>query len=66
MMRGTQMTISEIKAESGFTQRQLSEHLGIPLRTVEDWLSHRRSCPPYVLSLIEFRLRAEGIIRTVE
>lgn len=60
------MTIAEIKAASGFTQRQLSEHLGIPLRTIEDWLSGKRSCPPYVLSLIEFRLRSEGIIGAVE
>lgn len=60
------MTIAEIKAASGFTQRQLSEHLEIPLRTIEDWLSGKRSCPPYVLSLIEFRLRSEGIIGAVE
>lgn len=60
------MTIADIKASSGFTQRQLSDHLGIPLRTIEDWLSGKRSCPPYVLSLIEFRLRSEGIIGAVE
>ena len=60
------MTIAEIKAASGFTQRQLSDHLGIPLRTIEDWLSGKRSCPPYVLSLIEFRLRSEGVIGAVE
>lgn len=60
------MTIAEIKTASGLTQRQLSDYLGIPLRTLEDWLSNRRSCPPYVLSLIEFRLKTEGIIEAVE
>ena len=60
------MTITEIKAASSMTQQQLADHLGIPKRTIEDWLSGKRNCPPYVLSLIEFRLRADGIIGAVE
>lgn len=57
------MTITEIKAASGMTQQQLSDHLGIPKRTIENWCGGQSTCPQYVADLIEFRLRAEGIIK---
>lgn len=37
------MTIKEARIEAGLTQRAMSEMLGIPRRTIEDWerdLSH--------------------------
>jgi hypothetical protein len=38
----------------------MSDLLGIPLRTIEDWDSGRRKPPEYVVSLIIYRLTAEG------
>lgn len=60
------MTIKALIAASGMTQQAFADHLDIPRRTVESWVSpseqNRRKCPEYVISLIAFRLRAEGII----
>ena len=45
---------------ASLTQKQMSDLLGIPLRTIEDWDSGRRKPPEYVVSLIIYRLTAEG------
>ena len=57
------MTITEIKAATGMTQQQLADHLGIPKRTIENWCTGVNACPDYVLSLIEYRLRNEGLLK---
>lgn len=61
------MTIRDLITASGMTKKSFSDHLGIPLRTVENWCTQsdisRRQCPEYVVELIRFRLTAEGIIK---
>ena len=57
------MNIKELRAVAEFTQLQLSEYLKIPKRTIENWESGSRKCPEYLLELIEYKLRAEGIIK---
>ena len=54
------MSIRPIRQSSNLTQKQLSDLLGIPLRTIEDWDSGRRKPPEYVTALIIFKLAAEG------
>jgi DNA-binding transcriptional regulator YiaG len=60
------MTIKALIAASGMTQQAFADHLSIPKRTIESWVTtseaNRRKCPDYVISLIAYRLRAEGII----
>lgn len=56
------MTIKEMRTAAGMTQKAFSEYFGIPKRTIEDWEGDRRSCPAYVLTLIEYKLRKEGLI----
>lgn len=46
------MTIKESRIAAGLTQRQMSEVFGIPLRTIEDWETGKRTPPPYVERLI--------------
>ena len=36
----------------GLTQKKMSDLLGIPQRTIEDWEAGRRKCPPYVERLV--------------
>ena len=50
------MTIKEARTSSGLTQRQLSELLGIPLRTVEQWESGKRKPPSDVEKMIVEKL----------
>lgn len=60
------MTIREMITATGLSQRAFAEMLGIPKRTVENWCaetqSSRRSCPGYVLALIEYKLRNERML----
>lgn len=54
------MTIKEARLSAGLTQKQMSEFIEVPLRTIEDWESGKRKPPEYVVSLIIYRLTAEG------
>ncbi len=56
------MTFKELRAKSGMTQRKFAEYFGIPRRTVEDWERGIFKCAPYLLDLMEYKLRNEGII----
>jgi DNA-binding transcriptional regulator YiaG len=59
-------TIKDIVIASKMTQRSFAEHLNIPLRTVENWCGNTRKCPDYVLELIIYKLKSEGIIKETE
>ena len=54
--------LKEIRTESGMNRREFAEYFGIPLRTMEDWEGAKRKMPDYLLRLIEYKLRMEGII----
>ena len=57
------MTIKELRALSGMTQKEFCEYLNIPKRTLEDWEADARKCKPYILELIEYKLRKEKKIK---
>lgn len=46
------MTIREAREEAGFTQKQVQELIGVPIRTLQNWENGVRVCPPYVEKLI--------------
>jgi DNA-binding transcriptional regulator YiaG len=46
------MTIKEICEKYGFTQTALAQRFNIPLRTVQDWHSGRRTPPEYVVNMM--------------
>lgn len=46
------MTIQYLIKASGMTHRQLSERFGIPRRTIENWSTGIRKCPPYVVGMM--------------
>ena len=47
------MTIKEARKQVGLTQQALSDWLGIPKRTIENWESGKRTPPSYVLEMLE-------------
>lgn len=53
------MTIKEIRELTGLTQKDFSDKYHIPKRSIENWETGSRSCPIYVLELLEFRVRSE-------
>ena len=57
------MTFKELRESSGMTRTQFAEYFGIPYRTVQDWELGNRKCNDYLLKLMEYKLKHEGLIR---
>ncbi len=55
-------TIKELREATGMTQKDFSEYFHIPKRSIENWESGTRSAPDYVVELIEYKLKNEGLI----
>lgn len=55
--------IKALKSASGMTNSQMSEFSGIPVRTLENWLSKKRTPPDYVVSLLCYKMMHEGVIK---
>lgn len=55
------MTIKTLRTLAKMTQREFSEYLNIPFRTIQDWEYEKRIPPSYVVELIEFKLKKECI-----
>ena len=56
------MTIKELRAACGMTQKAFCEYLNIPPRTLQDWEAGRRNPPPYLISLIMYKLEKENLL----
>ena len=56
------MTIKDLRTQAGFTQARFAEYFNIPKRTIENWEGGQRECPAYLVELIEYKLKAEGIL----
>ena len=57
--------IRELRESIGLTRKEFSEHIGIPIRTLEDWEAGRRTPPSYVPRLIAYQLKYDELIRKV-
>lgn len=57
------MTFKELRKASGMNLLQFSEYFSIPYRTIQHWDAGDRSCPDYLLALMEYKLRKERIIK---
>lgn len=44
--------VKEARLKAGLTQQQMSDLLGIPKRTIEEWEGGRRRCPEYTKKLV--------------
>jgi DNA-binding transcriptional regulator YiaG len=56
------MEFKELRKLSGMTQVQFAEYFEIPKRTIEEWDRNACKCSPYLLKLMEYKLRKENII----
>ena len=57
------MTIRDLRALSGMTQKAFAEYFGVSKRAVECWEGGQRKCPEYLLQLMEYKLRKENMIK---
>lgn len=46
-------TVKEIREKSGLSRVEFSERYGIPVRSMENWESGARKCPPYLIRLLD-------------
>ena len=58
--------IKQLREETGLRRKDFAEHLGIPLRTIEDWEAGRRTPPEYIPRLIAYQLKYEELMRERE
>ena len=56
------MTIKELREAAGMSRPKFAEYFRIPYRTVQDWELGNRKCPQYLLDLMEYKLKKEGVI----
>lgn len=62
----TAKEIKELRESTGMNRKEFSQHTGIPVRTLEDWESARRTPPEYIPRLIGYQLKYEEMIREKE
>lgn len=53
------MTMREIRALTGLTQKEFGEFYGIPRRTIQSWEEGKRKPPAWVLRLLERIVRMD-------
>ena len=56
-------TIKELREGTGMPRKEFAEHTGIPVRTLEDWESARRTPPEYIPRLVEYQFKYEELLR---
>ena len=57
--------IKELRESINLSRKAFSEHIGIPVRTLEDWEAGRRTPPEYLPRLIAYQLKYEELTRKV-
>ncbi|MGN0416238.1 MAG: helix-turn-helix domain-containing protein [Agathobacter sp.] len=62
----TAKKIKELRESVGMTRKEFSEHIGIPVRTLEDWEASRRTPPEYIPRLIGYQLKYEELMNKKE
>lgn len=51
--------LKAVRTEAGWSRPKMVERVGVPLRTIEDWESAKRTPPDYVQNLVLDRLKLE-------
>jgi len=55
--------IKELRESTGMTRKEFCEYFNIPYRTVTEWERDNRHAPEYVLRLLEYYIRMEGLMK---
>ncbi|MBR6239069.1 MAG: helix-turn-helix transcriptional regulator [Lachnospiraceae bacterium] len=56
-----QEKIKELRMLTGMNRREFCDFFGISYRTVTEWERDNRHAPEYVLRLLEYYIKAEGL-----
>lgn len=58
--------IKELRESTGMNRKEFCNYFQIPYRTVTDWERGNRHAPEYVLRLLEYFIRMEGMSKIRE
>ena len=56
----------ELRESTGMNRKEFCDYFQIPYRTVTDWERGNRHAPEYVLRLLEYYIRMEGMSKIRE
>ncbi len=57
-----QEIVMELRKATGMKRKEFSEYFQIPYRTVQEWELGHRVMPDYVLRMMAYQLKAEGML----
>lgn len=57
------MTYKELREKSRMSRTDFSIYFNIPYRTIQNWDLEVRSCPTYIVELMQYKLKKEGLLR---
>lgn len=57
----TKEKIKGLRKSTGMNRKEFCEYFQIPYRTVTEWELDNRHAPEYVLRLLEYYIRMEGL-----
>ena len=57
------MTIKEMRKACKMTQKEFCIYFGIPPRTLQAWENNLRTPPVYLVELIGYKLKKEGLLK---
>ena len=57
----TKEKIKALRKSTGMNRKEFCEYFQIPYRTVTEWELDNRHTPEYVLRLLEYYIRMEGL-----
>ena len=56
--------LKNLRNSTGMTRKEFCDYFRIPYRTVTDWELGKRKMPDYLLRLMAYKARIEGIMKT--
>ena len=56
--------IKELREMTGMNRKDFCKFFNIPYRTVTEWELDNRHAPEYVLRLLEYYIRKEGLVKS--
>lgn len=56
------MTVKELRTLTGLSQQKFGDYFHIPKRTIQNWEAGVSKCNDYIVELMAYKLRKEGII----
>jgi DNA-binding transcriptional regulator YiaG len=57
------MAIKQLRQQAGMSQQKFGDYFNIPVRTIQNWEAGINQCAGYLVKLMEYKLKKEGIIQ---